>query len=369
MDIVVFSGSRADVSPLRPVADILNAQFVHLTRHKAGTPSDVVMGTQEAMNEVTWFFQNRDRPDFSIVLGDRWEILGTATALNLLGIPIAHLSGGDLTEGSQDDCMRHAISKLSHLHFPTNEQSADRLLLMGEEAWRVHNVGCPGVDQVLRQKLHTRRELTPKICFDEPYILVAYQVATLANDPIGEAQHLLDALYELQLPCVFTTLNPDTYSQHIEEMFTRFCKTGRGTILDMPQKLFLSVMKYCQVMIGNSSSGFYEAPTLRVPFVNVGDRQKGRIEAYNVCSCAPQKPAIIKAANEVRARNLGKVVNPYGDGTAALQIKQFLETMNVTKQKLLRKRWGHGIQSDLGKDTPSPTVGVVPERGLGSVGV
>lgn len=350
MDVVVFSGSRADIGPLRPVVDILDAQFVHLTRHKAATSRDVVMGTQEAMNEVMWFFQTRGKPDFAIVLGDRWEILGAATALNLLGIPIAHLSGGDITEGSQDDSIRHAITKLSHLHLPTNKVSAKRILAMGEEQWRVRTVGCPGIDQLHRTELYSRREVTNKISFEGPYFLVSYQVPTLARDPVQEAKMLVDALYELRLPCVFTTLNPEVHSAHIEEMFTEFCKTGRGVILDMPQQLYLSAMKYCQVMVGNSSSGFYEAPTLKVPFVNVGDRQKGRIEAYNVYSCSPSKPAIVLAVEEVKKRNLKRVTNPYGDGKSAPRIKNWLETLCVTQHKLLSKRWGNDIQSDLGTD-------------------
>jgi UDP-hydrolysing UDP-N-acetyl-D-glucosamine 2-epimerase len=341
MDIVVFSGSRADRGPLNRVADVLDAHAVKLTEHKADTPVQVATATALIMDEVAVYLSNRAKPDFAIILGDRWDALACAVAIYLVGIPLVHLSGGDITEGSQDDSMRHAITKLAHIHFPTHTVSAKRILQMGEESWRVHTVGCPSIDLLQHLPLLSKKAVLDKLGVAEPYVLVAYQPETLAVDPVVEAKIFLDALHDLQLPCVFTTVNADVGSIGIQREFERFCVRGRGVILDMPRILYLSVMKHCQVMIGNSSSGLYEAPTLKVPFVNVGWRQAGRENATNVRWTPNEPVAIRRAVADVLRRDLRDTVNPYGDGHAAERIKDLLTTKfsQIPRQQLLTKKF------------------------------
>lgn len=357
MDVLVISGSRADLGSLIPVLKAVEGRLLHLPQRVVGNESEAAHVAGLACQDITYYFADKDKPDWAIILGDRFEILGAATALNLLNIPIAHLSGGDITEGSQDNCMRHAITKLAHVHFPTHQAAADRILQMGEEPWRVKAVGCPGIDGINELKLYDLETTLKKLSVSSPFALVNYQVPTLAHDPIGEAEQLLGSLYELNLPCVFTTVNPDAYSLHIQQLFENFCRSGRGVIMDMGQMLYLSAMKWCYVMVGNSSSGFYEAPTLKTPFVNIGDRQKGRIESENVCTTAAGYP-IARALARIRQRDLSKCVNPYGDGMASVRIRDTLQSFRVlTRSKLLRKRWNYGVQSGLGDDSQESALG------------
>jgi UDP-hydrolysing UDP-N-acetyl-D-glucosamine 2-epimerase len=340
MEVVVISGSRADLGPLTPIVNSLSAYLIRLENNSVNKAEEAVNECWRAASLLTSIIEHKS-PDFAVVLGDRFEILGAATALYLLSIPIVHLSGGDITEGSQDDSMRHAITKLAHIHFPTHAEAAKRILSMGEESWRVHAVGCPGIDQLQGMSLLSKGQVLNKLGIADPYILVSYQAETLATDPVAEAYCLLDALYRLRLPCVFTTLNPDVGSVGIQDAFERFCARGRGVILDMPQNLYLSAMRYCQVMIGNSSSGLYEAPTLKVPFVNIGHRQSGRPAAKNVCWSPNEPVAICRAVTEVLRLNLRDTVNPYGDGHAAERIRDLLTNKfsRIPRQQLLAKKW------------------------------
>lgn len=340
MGIVVISGSRADIGPLTPVVKALGAKLIRMRDDPVSTPKDIAHSYAIHIQETVRAL-DRHSPEFAVVLGDRFEILAAATALHILSIPIVHLSGGDLTEGSQDNSMRHAITKLAHVHFPTHVDSAKRIMAMGEEPWRVHTVGCPGIDQLNTIRLLPKEEVLKKLGISEPYALVSYQSETLATDPKSEAYALVNALYRLCLPCVFTTLNADVDSADIQDVFERFCARGRGVIFDMSQSLYLSVMKHCQVMIGNSSSGLYEAPTLKVPFVNVGDRQLGRISAKNVVWAPNEPEAICRAVTEILRVDLRDTVNPYGDGHAAERIKDLIQNKfsQTSRQQLLTKKW------------------------------
>lgn len=371
MDIIVISGSRADRGPLNPVVDALKAEFIFLRHLEVSNPSDAALAAAEACRETVRLLYNREVPDFAFVLGDRHEVLGATTALNLMNIPIAHLSGGDITEGSQDNAMRHAITKLSHIHFPTNTESAERIIAMGEESWRVFTVGCPGIDRVLATDLMPQEEVCRRLGVTAPYILVSYQPATLSEDPIGEAQVLLDYLSIAGRPCVFASTNPDAFSTHIGQMFANFSVRHNGIILDMPQRLYLSVMKHCDYMIGNSSSGFYEAPTFKTPFINIGDRQKGRIAAENVISCPATVKDITAAVSQAKRVRTLPVKNPYGDGHAAENIATAMKGVSTfSRKKLLTKQWvQHDAQSSMGKDSSGKGLGILPERRLGALDV
>lgn len=329
MRTVVISGSRADKGPLKPVADALEAEWFFCDTPPSLTGFDSAMSLGHVVT-MTAVHLNLAKPDWVVLLGDRYEVLGAAIAAYLCGIPIAHLSGGDITEGSQDDAMRHAITKLAHLHFPTNDASASRIVAMGEEQWRVHPVGCPGVDLILQTKLMGREDTLKALGLwreqhhSAYYNLVAYQPATLVEDPIKEVDELLTALRRSVLHCIFASINTDAFGRAIQSRIIRFCLSGRGTILEMDHATYLSAMKHCLVFIGNSSSGFYEAPTLKKAFVNMGDRQKGREAPASVISCKAEAGAIQAAMAQARKLDCSDVVNPYGLGRSALAIRDIL---------------------------------------------
>ncbi len=333
----VISGNRADRAALTPVAEALDAKWIYVDTLPSRDRFDSAVSCSQAMVMAAEQLNNL-KPDLVIVAGDRFEILGAATAAHLMSIPIAHLSGGDITEGSQDDAMRHAITKLAAIHFPTNQASADRIVAMGEEKWRIHMVGAPQIDYLLKQELYSREETKKRLGFNFPkiwnqkYILVAYQPPTGVEDPTAEIDGLLKDLKGTGLHCIFTTVNPDAGGIEITRKIIRFCLPGIHAIVNMDHKLFLSAMKYCEYMTGNSSAGFYEAPTLGTKFVNIGFRQNGRVPIT-------------------------------GDGKAAERIKLSLKAlMTIPRSTLLRKIWGvpcsstdHGngsTQNDRGVLTP-----------------
>jgi UDP-hydrolysing UDP-N-acetyl-D-glucosamine 2-epimerase len=339
MGIAIVTGSRADRGPLTPVHRALGGHWVHVEPSAASVATDMVIGTSAAMLAAMAQF-SFSAPEIVVVLGDRFEVLGATLAAYLMNIPIAHLSGGDITEGSQDNSMRHAITKLAHLHFTTNDEASNYLVnQLGEEPWRVHTVGCPGVDNILTTQPLSLTEVTKRVGGGGgDYFLIGYQPATLVPDPLKEAEELLKALKQIGKKCIFTTLNVDIGGLEIQEMFREACLEQKWSMVDMDHALFLSVMRYCKVMIGNSSSGLYEAPTLRKPFVNVGERQKGRICADSVISCPAKVDQIVEAVQQALALDCTTVVNPYGDGSAATRIKHILQELNVDKQTLLTKR-------------------------------
>lgn len=345
--IVCTSGNRADRNALTPVAKALNAEWVYVDTLPSRDNFDSAISCGQAMMMAAEQLQNK-KPDLVVLAGDRYEILGAACAAHLLNIPIAHLSGGDVTEGSQDDAMRNAITKLAHLHFPTNEQSAQRIIDMGEEAGRVHTVGCPAIDHIKSLTLYSQAETVMALEVPIPYILVAYQPATLARDPVAEAGQLLFALESTYWPCIFTTVNTDAYGVEITKRILKFCRNGRGKILDMDSKLYLSAMKYCQVMVGNSSSGLYEAPTLKTPFVNIGDRQKGRITASSVINCIPTAGRIYEAFCKAKTLDCSDTVNPYGDGGAAERISAVVKG---AESWLLSKNGKQPMHNEIGGNT------------------
>ncbi len=369
MSIVVVSGSRADLGPLTPVAQALKAEWLFVTPLPSNSGYDSAISCSRAIATAADYFKDQN-PEMVVLLGDRYEILAVATAAHLMNLPIAHLSGGDLTEGSQDDSMRHAITKLAHLHFATCKQSADRILSLGEELWRVHTVGCPGIDGLLNTVLLGREGTLQALNVNEPYYLVAFQPATLTPDPVHEARELIAALKPLETPCIFTTLNTDFGGVQINVLFREFCKDGKSQILEMNRKLYLSAMKHCKLMIGNSSSGLYEAPTLKKAFVNVGVRQRGRLKASSVVDCAADAESISKAIQYASTLNCSKTVNPYGDGNSSKRIAQVIKSLPVPRQRLLQKQWNHnGISKNLGTGAHGKGMGQLPQRTAGEVGL
>ncbi|MEM9318903.1 MAG: UDP-N-acetylglucosamine 2-epimerase, partial [Pseudomonadota bacterium] len=269
-----------------------------------------------------------DRPDLMLVLGDRYEMLAMASAAVIARVPVAHIAGGDITEGAFDDAIRHAISKLSSLHFTTNAAARDRLIQMGEDPARVYVTGSPGIDTILETPLMDRvatLRLLGLDPFTPAYLLATVHPPTLTEDGgLGLLLALLEALEQVEdIPVVFTGSNADPGARRLDKTVQHWSE-GREKARFFPSlgsERYLSAVAHAAAVVGNSSSGLYEAPTLAAPTVNIGDRQSGRPRASSVIDCDATPDAIFEAIAKATATPLTKpIVNPYGHGKAAAQI-------------------------------------------------
>jgi UDP-N-acetylglucosamine 2-epimerase (non-hydrolysing)/GDP/UDP-N,N'-diacetylbacillosamine 2-epimerase (hydrolysing) len=267
------------------------------------------------------------RPEMVLLLGDRFEIFAAAQAAFVQRIPIAHLCGGDVTNGALDEGFRHAITKMASLHFVTNADSARRVRQLGEMPERIFQVGSPGVDFIKRTELIGREALEGILGHELPqhFLLVTFHPVTL--DPIPTAhqmEELLAALGDLapEIGIVFTFANADADGTRINDMIVGFTQKRRGAYChaSLGPTRFQSLMRLSAAVVGNSSSGLYEAPSLDVPSVNIGRRQHGRPRASSVIDCPPQRSAITAAIEHALGMRLQGTKNPYGDGTASEQI-------------------------------------------------
>ena len=296
----------------------------------------------------------RSRPDLLLVLGDRFETLAAVTAAALFTIPIAHIHGGETTQGNIDELFRHAITKMSHLHFAATEIYADRIRRMGEEAWRVHVTGAPGIDAMQRIVALSRDELCRRYGLEaeQPFLLATYHSVTLEHEHAGtQLQHVLQALEQVALPMLLTYPNADASSRTIIELLKTFERTHRSAKLVMSMGLrdYVSAMRHAAAMVGNSSSGMIEAATWRLPVVNIGHRQQGRLRPRNVIDVGDTTEEIVAgiraALRPAFRRSLQHLKNPYGDGTASERIVRVLRDVRI-EQRLITKIFADG---------PSPT--------------
>lgn len=290
------------------------------------------------------------RPDLLVVLGDRFEMLAVAQAALFQRVPLAHLCGGDTTEGAYDEAIRHAITKMAHLHFVTNERSAERVRRMGEDPARVHVVGSTGLDALHALTLLSREALAHEL--GAPLagrnLLVTHHPATLGDDALTEFGELLAALEALDdgdTAFWFTYPNADdggrAVAQRLEDWVA--VRPRAHAHRSLGSLRYLSLMAQADAVVGNSSSGLYEAPSLQVPTVDIGERQRGRLAAASVLHCAPERGAIRATIERAFALDCRSVVNPYGDGHAAERIVRVLEGLGDPRA-LLRKRF-HGVEN------------------------
>ncbi len=274
------------------------------------------------------------KPDVVLVLGDRYEILMAAQACLVHRIPLAHIAGGDVTEGAIDESIRHAITKMAHLHFVTNELSARRVRQLGEDPAAVHVVGSPGLDHIHRQKLLSRDELATSLGapLGARNLLVTFHPVTLdAGAPEAQVRELLDALDALPDDLVFWVGKPnaDAGGRAIAAELERWAATQPRARLhtSLGQLRYLSLMAQVDAVVGNSSSGLYEAPSFDVPTVDIGDRQRGRLAASSVLHCEPRADAIRDTIERALRTDCTGTVNPYGDGHSAGRIVAALRAM------------------------------------------
>lgn len=284
---------------------------------------------------------NRLNPDIIVVLGDRYEVLAAAQSAMILRIPIAHIHGGELTEGLIDDSIRHSISKMAHIHFTSSEVYRKRVIQMGEQPDKVFNYGALGIDNIFKLNLWTKEEIGDdlNINFNKPTFLITFHPTTLENNTAEfQTKELLSALdYFPNSQLLFTKSNSDTEGRIINKLIEDYVKENYNrakVYTSLGQVRYLTSMKYCSAVIGNSSSALIEAPVFKVPTINIGDRQKGRLKARSVIDCLPTKKDIINAISftqsEAFLNSLNGVESLYGMGDTALKIKETLRTVNLT---------------------------------------
>lgn len=288
----------------------------------------------------------RSRPDILLLLGDRFEMHAAAVAALPFKITLAHIHGGESTEGATDEAFRHSLTKMSHLHFASTWDYACRIVQMGEEPWRVTVSGAPSLDNLHSTPLLSLEELQNRygFPFTKPLLLVTYHPVTLEyEDTAWQISELLAALDETGMPVVFTCPNADTYGRIIICAIDSYIASHPESrvLKNLGTQSYFSLMNFCDVMVGNSSSGIIEAASFKLPVVNVGNRQRGRVHGPNVVDVGYEREAIrkgIQTALSPEFRDgLLNLTNLYGNGQAATQILNRLKTVQLDKRLLLKR--------------------------------
>ncbi|WP_031425076.1 UDP-N-acetylglucosamine 2-epimerase [Flavimarina sp. Hel_I_48] len=366
-NIAVITGTRAEFGLLRPLIDQLKksdafklqliVSAMHLSPEFGNTVQEIedggytiakkvecllssdtatgitksiglaMIGFADAMEEL--------RPDIVVILGDRSEMLAAATAAMIANIPIAHIHGGETTEGAYDEGIRHAITKMSYWHFASTTIYRNRITQLGEDPDRVFDVGAIGLDSIKNLNLLNREDFEKSIDFElgKKNILITFHPVTLEND-LAEKQfaEILNALRSLkETHLIFTHANADKNGRIINKMITEFVSENKENAIafkSLGQLRYLSSLQYMDVVLGNSSSGILEVPSFNIPTINIGDRQKGRVMAESIINISPEKEQIKEALTMAFSSSFAhKIENQkqiYGNGTAALKIIEVL---------------------------------------------
>lgn len=300
------------------------------------TPASISKSMGLAMIEFADYFEE-SRPDALLVLGDRYETLAVCCAAMNARIPIIHLYGGETTEGAVDEAVRHAITKMSYLHLTSTEAYRKRVIQLGENPDRIYTVGALGVENALKQPLMSKEELEAGLDWklDLPYAVVTFHPVTLeessAKEQCAELLKALDAHSDMQY--VITRANADSDGRTINRVLEDYASghTNARLFDSLGVKRYLSALKYANMVIGNSSSGLIEAPSFKIPTINIGDRQRGRIRAASVIDCEPTCKDICRAIEYAESGDFReicqKTLNPYGDGNATSKIINAVKKM------------------------------------------
>ncbi len=285
------------------------------------------------------------RPDLLLATADRYEMLAPAAVATALRIPLAHIEGGEISEGVIDDAVRNALTKLSHVHFTSTELARARVIAMGEEAWRVHRVGAGSLDHLRRTPLLEREQVEARlgIHLQPPTALVAFHPTTIARDPTREADALFSALESVPTQLLFCYPNADAGSRALiarTESFVRERGSGR-VFVNLDPVLYWSLLRCVDLLVGNSSSGIMEAASFALPVVDVGMRQRGRERARNVLDAEASAASILDrirtASSDEFRRSLQGMSNPYGDGRAAERIASVLASVPLGEELLVKR--------------------------------
>ncbi len=313
----------------------------------ADTPSSIsksmgiaMIGFADALEQL--------KPNLVLLLGDRYEIFAAAAAAMIAKIPIAHLHGGETTEGAFDEAIRHSITKMAHLHFVAAEDYRQRVIQLGEHPDRVFQVGGLGIDNIMRLPLLNRQELEQALDFPlgKRNLLVTFHPVTLEQETsVPQMQGLLQALtLQQDTNLIFTMPNADTDGRVLFKMIEDYVKEQpetRKAFTSLGQLRYLSCLRHVNAVVGNSSSGLAEAPSFRIGTINIGDRQRGRLKAKSVIDCEPHQQSIQKAFERLYSNafqeQLAFVQNPYGEGGASEKIVRALEEMEL--DAILKKKF------------------------------
>jgi UDP-N-acetylglucosamine 2-epimerase (non-hydrolysing)/GDP/UDP-N,N'-diacetylbacillosamine 2-epimerase (hydrolysing) len=376
--VMVLSGSRAEYGLLKPVMkEIYNHQSLkmdiiiggmHLSGEFGSSEKEIVKdgfkirGRVEMNPESDSGFSmavaigkgmtgvakilKEIKPDIFLVLGDRHEALAGTIAAGYMNIPVAHIHGGDSTRAGLDESARHAITKFAHIHFPATKKSAKRILKLGEDPWRVFPVGSPALDAIISSKLLPEKEIKDKfkLSLEKPYIIVVQHSVTTEPEKAGSQMvETLEAVKKIGYETVIVYPNSDAGGREIIKIIKRYESLPFIRVFkNLAQLHYLSLLKYGTVLVGNSSSGIIEAPSFKLPVVNVGIRQENRERSCNVIDVSHERNEIAKAIRGVLFNNkfiarIKKSKNPYGDGNSSKRIVKILSDMIVDK-KLLQKQ-------------------------------
>lgn len=313
--------------------------------------SDTSVAVSKAMGLAMISFAEayqRLMPDMIVVLGDRFEIFSAVSAAHISKIRIAHLHGGELTQGAFDDAIRHSITKMSTLHFTSTDEYRKRVIQLGEKPSYVFNVGAIGIDNIKELKLLTKEELeaTLGIKFNNRNLLICYHPVTLEDNTselfFQNLLQVLDGLSNTML--IFTKANADTNGRIINEIIDNYCVRNQSktrSFVSLGQLNYLSVMQHVDCVVGNSSSGIIETPSFKIGTINIGDRQKGRIKAESIIDCSPTISDIGRSFQKLYSvdfqAKLKNVVNPHGNGAVAKKILNILENYEFNDSDLKKE--------------------------------
>lgn len=372
--ICVFTGTRADFGLLKPLLSEIKqseefelqivATAMHMSPHFGETYKEIIesgftinkkmecllsgdtanavtksmglamIGFADALTELT--------PDFAIILGDRTEMLMAASACSVANVPLGHLHGGEVTEGAYDDAFRHAISKMSSLHFTSTEEYRNRVIQLGENPENVFNVGAIGIDSIKTLNLMDRNEFEAAIDFklNKKNLLITYHPVTLEEDTAAkQMDEIFAALLKLEdTSFIFTYANSDKSGVIINKMIEDFVRKNETIACAFPslgQLRYLSALQHVDMVLGNSSSGILEVPSFKIPTINIGDRQKGRVMPASVFNCEVDKESILNTIEKAQNTDLENTTSIYGEGKAAGKIikllKERINTIDLKK--------------------------------------
>lgn len=384
--ICIVTGTRAEYGLLKPIIDKIyrsddtELQLVVTGMHLSGEfgltyreieedgypikakiemllSSDTAVGITKSMGIALLGFADyfdANRPDMVVILGDRYEMLTTAAAAMIAGIPIAHVHGGEKTEGAIDEAIRHSITKMSRLHFTTTEEYRRRVIQLGEQPGTVYNVGALGIENIKKVKLMDKRELEDSLGFQftDHTIMLTYHPVTLETQTSEQQfRNVLDVIDKRkELSVIFTKANSDTDGRIINRMIDDFVAENSDRCImftSLGQLRYLSALQFCMAVVGNSSSGIIEAPSFHIPTVNIGIRQQGRVRADSVIDCGNKTQEIMEAIDKAEAMygegTLNTVVNPYEkENTSQViyqKIVEYLKNSDTNIKKFYDLDW------------------------------
>ena len=348
---VVATGTHLSLDFGRTIEEV-RSDGVHVDEQIAilsneDTAAGVAKTMANALSEFSVYFEE-SRPDALMVLGDRYEVLAICLAALIFRIPIIHLHGGEITEGAIDNAIRHAITKLSCLHFASTEAYRHRIIQMGESPDTVFTVGAPGVENALHTVFIDKKELEAELGLSlSKYALLTFHPVTLENNTAeDQIKTLLNAAVSFpDILFICSKANADQNGTIINRVLKSYAEAYPNIVVfdSLGSRRYLSLMKNAAFVIGNSSSGIIEAPSFKIPTINIGDRQKGRIQAKSIINCPSEerqiKASIARALSPVFRSAIANVVNPYGDGSTSEKIVSIVEEFLFDDKLRIAKRF------------------------------